>query len=218
MQHARHIGRGEILMGAKLPAQQLASKFGCLLRNSEALPRGRTRASDRRRYPWPFPACRYFPNPQCRKRDRHRTDACAVSYAFRRACKAAARWSRRGRQCARSKMCSGNFQPSTLKHVISAQATVATNSVSGPISNGGAVPNSPRHSRTVRTCWSFSSSTYATMHSTSGKLPSSISYSKSATTTLAEVFTRRHDTGLLCSDQPQQARMIRSIDHAGLRT
>ena len=47
----------------------------------------------------------------------------------------------------KSKMCSGNFQPRTLKQVISAQALYATNSILEPMSNGGAEPNSPRHRR-----------------------------------------------------------------------
>src|SRR3974377_424994 len=86
-------------------------------------------------------------------------------------------------------MCTGNFHTSVKKIVISAHAEYATNKVSGPMSNGGAGPKSPRHIRIVRTCWRFSSSTYATIQSTFGKSPwvswnspFATSYSKSQTT------------------------------------
>src|SRR5215471_8563383 len=78
-------------------------------------------------------------------------------------------------------MCLGNFHPSVRKHVISADAEYATNNASGPISKGGVEPKFPRHSRIVFTCRRVSSSTYATMHSTLGRSPSAISYSKSQT-------------------------------------
>src|SRR6516164_3263748 len=57
------------------------------------------------------------------------------------------------------------------------------------MSNGGVEGNSPRHSRMVRTWRRFWSSTYATMHSTRGRSPSSISYSKSTTVTLRKQST-----------------------------
>jgi hypothetical protein len=57
------------------------------------------------------------------------------------------------------------------KIVISAHAEYATNKVSGPTSNGGAEPKSPRHILMVRTCWRFPSSTCTTMQSTFGKSP-----------------------------------------------